>query len=59
MEEAAGGGEAGDQNRIRIEMTVRTHRFNGAPVLFVYRVRFFFRGPLGLEVGCFLTPLRK
>ena len=26
---------------------------------FVYGVCFFFRGPLGLEVGCFFTPLRK
>ena len=59
MEEAAGGGEAGDQNRIRIDMTGRTHRFNGASALFVYRVRFFFLGPLGLDVGCFLAPLRK
>ena len=38
----------------------RAHRANGCARPFcVYGVAFFFRGPLGLEVGLRRTPLRK
>ena len=30
-----------------------------ARLFYVYGVCFFFRGPLGLEVGCFFTPFLK
>ena len=58
MEEAEGGGEAGGQSRVG--QKGRAHRENGSARPFcVYGVCFFFRGPLGLEVGLRSNPLRK
>lgn len=57
-EEAARIGEASGQDGIRPKG--RAHRANGCTRPFgLYGVCFFFRGPLGLEVGLRFTPLRK
>ena len=59
MEEATGGGEAGGQNRMNTKKMWDVIGNGDIPLLCVYYICFFFRGPLGLDVGFFFIPLRK